>query len=122
MDRRLPETPEILKLLQVADLSRSLLADEAERLRQRLDVPARLRDSLKNHPTTWLFGSLAAGMAASFAFRRKPRVEQKRKGFPAALLGLTLTAARPLAKVWLANQAKRWVLAAPPAPRQDGPP
>jgi hypothetical protein len=113
MDRKPPTSPEVLKLLELADLSRSMLGDEAERLRQRLDVPARLRDSLKHHPSSWMFGSLAAGLAASLAFRRKPRVDRKRKGFPSVLLGLTLTAARPLAKVWLANQAKSWLTGNP---------
>lgn len=116
MDRKLPESPEILKLVRLAEQSRALLGEEAARLRQRLDVPARLRDSLKHHPGSWMFGSMATGLAASFIFRRRPAEPvKKRRGIPATLLGLTLTAARPLAKVWLADQAKRWLSSTTPS-------
>lgn len=109
MDRKLPENPDIQRLIRLSEASRSFLGNEAAALKHRLDVPARLRDSLKSHPSTWLFGSLASGLAASLMFRRKPVLEKKRRGIPATLLGLTLTAARPLAKVWLANQVKQMI-------------
>lgn len=108
MDRKLPENPEIQRLIQLSAASRALLDTEASALRQRFDVPSRIRHSLQEKPTTWLFGSLASGLAASLMFRRKPPVATKRRGIPAVLFGLTLTAARPLAKVWLANQLKQW--------------
>ena len=112
MDRKPSESPEILRLVHLAEQSRALLGEEASRLRQKLDLPSRMRDSLRNHPSSWLFGSLATGLAASFAFRRRPAATvKKRRGIPATLLGLTLTAARPIAKVWLAGQAKRWLAA-----------
>lgn len=109
MDRKLPENPEIQRLIRLGAASRACLESEAAALRRRLDVPARLRGSLRTHPTAWLFGSLASGLAASFLFRRKPAEEKKRRGFPGMLLGLTLTAARPIAKVWLADQLKHWL-------------
>ncbi len=109
MDRKLPENPEILRLVRLSEASRSLLESEAGRLRKKLDVPARLRDSLKQHPSSWLFGSVATGLAASFLFRRRPAAEKKRRGITSTMLGLTLTAARPLAKVWLADQLKHWI-------------
>lgn len=121
MDRKLPENPEIQRLIRLSQASRSFLGNEALALKHKLDVPARLRDSLKSHPTTWLFGSLASGLAASLIFRRRPAVEKKRRGIPGTLLGLTLTAARPLAKVWLADQIKHWIAPAsqPTAPRNN---
>lgn len=84
-------------------------------LRQRLDVPARVRDSLREHPTGWLFGSLASGLAASMLFRRKPAAPKQPRGFPGVLLGLTLTAVRPLLKVWLADQLKLWLAGKTPS-------
>jgi hypothetical protein len=121
MDRKLPENPEIQRLIRLSQASRSFLGNEALSLKHRLDVPARLRDSLKSHPSTWLFGSLASGLAASLIFRRRPASDKKRKGIPATLMGLTLTAARPLAKVWLTDQLKHWIASAsqPPAPRPN---
>jgi hypothetical protein len=118
MDRKPTESPEILKLVRLAEQSRALLGEEAALLRRKLDVPARVRDSLRHHPGQWVFGSMATGLAASFLFRRSPAAPTaKRRGIPATLLGLTLTAARPLAKVWLADQVKRWLSSSVPPDR-----
>lgn len=109
MDRKLSETQEIQRLIRLSEASRTYLDAEATTLKHRLDVPARIRGSLAQHPTSWVFGSLASGLAASLIFRRKPAAVKKPKGIPSVLMGLTLTAARPLLKVWLANQAKQWI-------------
>lgn len=113
MDRKLSKTQEKERLIRLAEASRSCLEGEAAVLRQRLDVPTRVRSSLKTHPTGWLLGSLAAGLAASLFFRRKrvvvEKVEKKRHSLPLTLLGLTLTAVRPFAKVWLADQVKHYM-------------
>ena len=115
MDRKLPETPEIRRLILLSAASRSCLESEAAALKQKLDVPSRIRHSLSEHPTGWLIGSLASGLAASLMFRRRPPVEKKRRGIPAAVLGLTLTAARPLAKIWLMDRLKQWAAGVPSA-------
>lgn len=109
MDRKLPENPEIERLIELSEISRRFLENEATHLRQKLDLPSRLRDSLREHPSKWLAGSLVSGLAASFLFRSRPAPIKKRRGIPATVVGLTLTAARPLLKVWLANQVKQVV-------------
>jgi hypothetical protein len=109
MDRKLPEDPEIRRLIELSARSRQFLENEAAALRHKLDVPSRVRESLRENPTKWMAGSLVSGIAASLLFRNKPAPLKKRRGFPAAVLGLTLTAARPLLKAWLANQAKQLV-------------
>jgi hypothetical protein len=109
MDRKLPENPEIQRLIELSENCRRFLENEATHLRQKLDIPSRVRDSLRESPTKWLAGSLASGFAASLLFRGRPAPATKRRGIPATLLGLTLTAARPLLKVWLANQVKQVV-------------
>ena len=106
MDRNPPTNEKIQKLIELGAAARRCLTGEAMALRRKLDLPARLRDSLKEHPAGWLTGSLAAGLAASFLFRHKPRGQKKRRSLPATLLGLTLTAARPMLKIWLGNQLK----------------
>jgi hypothetical protein len=88
------------------------LETEAAALKRRLDFPARVRDSLAAHPSSWLAGSLVSGLAASLLFRRKPAIAKKSHGLVRSLLGLTATAAQPLLKVWLANQLKSWLSAA----------
>lgn len=101
--------------------ARACLEGEAAALRKRLDIPSRVRGSLAAHPATWMIGSLVSGLFASVLFRRRPRAAApKRRGAMLGLLGLTLTAAKPLAKVWLANQFKDWMTRprpASPAPR-----
>lgn len=111
MDRKLPKDQEIERLIRLGAAARFCLENEATLLRQRLDVPARIRGSLKSHPTGWLFGSLASGLAASLLFRGKSSAPKKPRTLPTALLGLTLTAVRPLAKVWLTGQVKNYLAA-----------
>ena len=110
MDRKLPKDQEIQRLIRLSEVARSKLEDEALLLRQRLDVPARIRTSLKSHPLGWLFGSLASGFTATWLFRRQTTVVQKKnRGMASTLLGLALTAVQPVAKVWLANQLKAYL-------------
>jgi hypothetical protein len=112
MDRNAQENPEIQRLIRLSQASRSCLGSEVAALRHRLDFPSRVRTSLKEHPSAWMFGSLASGLAASLIFRRRPPAPKKRRGISGSLLGLTLTAARPLAKIWLAGQLKHWAAGA----------
>ncbi len=110
MDRKLSKTREIERLTGIGDTARVRLGQEATLLKHRLDVPSRIRGSLKSHPTGWLLGSLAAGLAASLLFRRRPPPpEIKRRSLPITLLGLALTAIRPLAKVWLTDHVKNYL-------------
>jgi len=82
-------------------------------LRRRLDVPARLRDSLQHHPASWLFGSLASGLAASWVFPRKPPTPKPARAIPAKMLGVAWRASQPLVKIWLGNQVKNWLAGQP---------
>jgi hypothetical protein len=121
MDRKLSEKTEIKQLIHLSAAARSCLDHEAAALRKRLDVPMRVRDSLASHPGSWMLGSLASGLLASVMFRRRPRAAAPgNKGVLSALLGLTLTAAKPFAKVWLANQLKDW-MTRPQPPSRPGP-
>jgi len=110
MDPKHSEKVEVERLIRLSANARARLGNEAAALRRRLDFPARVRSSLAAHPTSWLFGSLASGLAASLFFRRRPAAKAKHKGrgIFGVLLGLTLTAAKPLAKVWLTQQLARW--------------
>lgn len=124
MDRKFQQDQEIARLIALSKSARSSLELEAISLKQRFDVPTRLRDSLKSHPTGWLVGSMASGLAASMLFSRRPPAREKKKSsLPLTLLGLSLTAVRPVAKVWLADQVKQY-LATPrarPLTRQEPP-
>jgi hypothetical protein len=124
MDRKLQQAQEIERLIRLGEAARSSLEVEAISLKQRFDVPARIKDSLKSHPTGWLVGSLASGLAASMLFsRRPPAREKKNRSLPLTLLGLSLTAVRPIAKIWLTDQVKQYLSAprARPITRQQPP-
>jgi hypothetical protein len=123
MDRKLPANPQIQRLIRRSAAARCRLEVDATALRQRFDIPSRIRGSIKEHPSVWWLASLASGFAASWVFRRTPPTGKKHRGIPATLLGLTLTAARPLAKIWLGDQVKHW-LAGPsfPSPARRPPP
>jgi len=109
MDRKLQQTQKIERLIRLSGAARASLDSAAVSLKERLDIPSRLRDSLRSHPSGWLVGSLVSGLAASLIFGRKPAApEKKRRSLPVALLGLSLTAVRPLAKVWLTDQVKQY--------------
>lgn len=111
MDRKLSEKTEIERLIRLSESARASLEIEAERIKQRFDIPARIRGSLSAHPTSWLFGSLASGLAASVLFSRRGKtvVKPRQRGIAGMLLGLTLTTARPLAKAWFSNQVEKWL-------------
>jgi hypothetical protein len=110
MDRKISKKQEVERLIQLGDRARSCLVGEAVTLRQKLDVPSRIRGSLKAHPSGWLLGSAATGLVASLLFRRKPaRQEKKRRGLAFTLFGLILTVVRPIAKVWLTGQLKNYI-------------
>ncbi len=114
MDRKPSQTQEIERLIRLSAASRSCLTGEVIALKQQLDFPARIRGSLKSHPTAWLVGSLASGFVGRLLFRRKSSPPQtKRRGLTANVLGFALTAARPFAKVWLADQVKSYLIGRP---------
>lgn len=110
MAREIPISEQIQQLIRTGENARAVLGADIRTLKQKLDVPNRLRDSLRTHPTGWLGGSLVAGMAGSLLFRRKAKREKiKRKGVYGLLLSLLFTAIRPVAKVWLAGQLRNFV-------------
>jgi hypothetical protein len=110
MDRKLRKNPEIEQLIRLSASARSSLGHEMSALKHRIDVPSRIRDSLKNHRAGWLLGSLASGLTASMFFQRKPTNEKKsHRGLPLTLLSITFSAVRPFAKAWLTNQVKHYL-------------
>ena len=116
MARNTAEEQEIQRLIRLAADSRIEIRGKVAHLRHQLDVPSRVRGSLGSHPSAWMFGSMATGLFASALFRRRPPKTKKKSKLAAALVGLTLTAVKPAARIWLADRAKLW-LAGGPGPR-----
>lgn len=114
MDREISRQQQIEQLIRNSEQSRSFLTAEVHSLKAKLDVPARVRSSLKGNPGGWMLGSAASGLAASLMFRRKPAKAAKAKAgrkssHPIRLLALILTVIRPMAKVWLTGQLKNFL-------------
>jgi hypothetical protein len=93
-------------LIRVSAASRSQLAAEVVALKERFDIPARLRSAFRGHPGAWLGGSLFAGLGASLMLRRKPATKV-RKGWLAWVFPLVVSLLRPAVKHWLADRVKQ---------------
>ena len=114
MAREIPISQEIQRLIHKSEAARGVLGSEIRELKHKLDVPGRIKDSLRSHPTGWLGGSVVAGMATSLLFRRKSKREKaevKKKTLLGFLLTLSIAGLRPFVKVWLAGQLKGYLAA-----------
>ena len=88
--------------------SRVALAADLAGLRRRLDVPARVKDSILSKPLAWLGGSLGAGFLASSIFRRRrPKAEKAKRGLLGLALGGLISLARPALQNWALQEARR---------------
>jgi hypothetical protein len=126
MDRKSHTNPEILRLQERSEAARGTVGTHVTKLKRQLDVPARLRESLRGKPSTWILGSTVAGMAAGFLFPRfrrpAPIVSLSRKSAAARLLGLAWATSRPFLKAWLANQLRIWFIQRASLPSQPSQP
>lgn len=108
MDRKPTEEARIQELIRLSNGSRLTLSREILVLKSKLDLPLRIKSSLRGSPTTWLAGSAIAGLATSLLWRKRKPAKSKYGSKSNKLLYLTLTAARPIIKVWLVKRLKHW--------------
>jgi hypothetical protein len=103
--------PKIDALLRRSETARRRLAFDLGELKHRVDVPARLKESLQMNPSRWLGGSLVAGLVSSFVLRRrKPKaVPLEKKVQRAGLAGLALTAGGALVRPILTSLVKGYL-------------
>lgn len=96
------------------DASRAALGRDLTALRHRLDVPARVKDSILSKPLLWFGGSLAAGLAASLLLRRpRPVIRESKpsKSLWKLALGGAFALARPTLQTWaLRELGKRFAI------------
>ena len=121
MDRKMSKQQDIEQLIRISAQARTLIGDEIQSLRERLDVPSRMRNAVAKNPTAWLGGSLVTGFFTTAIFRRKPKPKKKqkdqllnepaKKGLLGVLITLLLTAGRPIFKMWLTGQFKNYLAA-----------
>lgn len=116
MASELPISEQIQRLVRESDTARGVIGSEIRNLKYKLDVPSRLKDSLRSHPSGWVGGSVVAGLAASLLFRKKSKPlpvkeEVKKKTLMGFFLTLGIAALRPLVKAWLTGQLKHYISA-----------
>lgn len=107
--------PERQILINRIAASRGAVGRDVAILRHRLDVPARMKESVMSKPLAWFGGSLGAGLVASFLFRgRKPKPQAEkvvRRSLWSLALGGAFTLARPALQAWATNELrKRFVI------------
>lgn len=108
--------------MRVSELSRRRLSADYSEFKRRIDLPLRVRNSLRNHPREWFGGTALLGLVASLLFRKKKRVvewhvegpaETKRRAGILGFLGGLVTLASPvlmaLGKSWLKGQVRHIV-------------
>lgn len=101
---------EIADLLERSAASRVRLGREVAAVRQRLDAPAKVLRSVREHPLRWVGGAAATGLATALLFRRKPGPARKPRTPGRLLLSLAVAAAKPALKAWLTRQFKDLLL------------
>ena len=98
----------LTELTQQAAASRLVISQGYVQLRNRLDVSARIKDSIERHPTKWVSGTLAAGLFVSRFFRtgkKAARVVAATSGSSHGLLFRSATMVFSLSKPFLKTYA-----------------
>lgn len=96
---------ELAELIRSSEVARVQIGQAHHQLRQKLELPLRIRDSLKSSPLKWLGGSLGAGFIGSLLFRSKRREpkhepEKKHRGLFVGLLMMLFGLVKPTLKVY----------------------
>jgi hypothetical protein len=105
----------LAELVLRSEAARLRLGEAHAALRHKLDVPARLKDSLKAAPTKWIGGSVVAGIAASLLLRPKKKKPAqlkkagKPRGFLFGLVVLAFTMVKPVAKIYATKLVKDYL-------------
>jgi len=117
MARRSKKPDQLETLTRQLESSRVEIGHAAVTLRGRLDLPTRIRQSVRRNPVRWFGVSAIAGLLASLGLRRlrhRPRRIESRTA-PASRRGIigitaaTFTLLRPLLQKWLLHQMRsRW--------------
>ncbi|WP_035605718.1 hypothetical protein [Haloferula sp. BvORR071] len=107
------EEPGLPTLIARIEASRRHVAADVAELRHQLDVPARVKRSVKAKPAVWLGGSLGAGFLASLLLKRRRHhhatasVREEKAKVKGGLFGMLLGGAFSIARPALQNWALR---------------
>lgn len=105
---------ELAELIRRSEAARIQIGHAHLQLKKKLDIPLRIRDSLKSSPWKWLGGSLGVGFLGSFMFRSKrPEIryepEKKHRGWFIGLLMMLFALAKPTLKIYATKLVKDYL-------------
>ncbi len=105
---------ELAELIRCGDAARFQIGQAHAQLRQKLDVPLRIRDSLRTSPLKWLGGSLGVGFVGSWLFKSRGRESKdvpikKHRGWFVGLLLMLVSLAKPALKVYATKLLKDYL-------------
>lgn len=108
-------TVQISELVAQAEAARLQLGKSHAEVKQKLDFPNRIKESLKAEPVKWLGGSAAVGLMGSFLLRSKKKSKlktepiksaKKQRNLLLAALGLIFTTLKPVLKTYATKLLK----------------
>jgi hypothetical protein len=105
---------ELAELILRSEAARIQIGHAHLQLKKKLDVPLRIRDSLKSSPLKWLGGAMGAGLLGSMLFRpRRPEIrlepEKKHRGWFVGLLMMLFALMKPTLKMYATNLIKDYL-------------
>lgn len=118
-----PEQPSLEILTARLAASRESLGHHAASLREKLDLPARMRrtalDSVRSHPLALFGGTLGVGFIASRLFRRPKPAKAPRSGLTSVLITTAIAILKPAIIRFITDELKRRYMPGQPTPREN---
>jgi len=117
MARRSKKSNQLETLTRQIEGARGEIGRAAVTLRGRLDLPTRIRQSVRRNPARWFGAAAVAGLLGSLSIRRLRRRPHhiETRAAPASrskvvgIAAATFTLVRPLLQKWLLHQMRsRW--------------
>jgi hypothetical protein len=106
----------LAELVRQGEAARSTLTDAHRGLMHAIDLPSRIKSSITSAPAKWLGGSLLAGLATSFIFRKREKKTSvrtlatgKEHGPMYGLATLVFTLSKPALKIYATKLLKDYL-------------
>ncbi|GAA5496151.1 hypothetical protein Rhal01_02333 [Rubritalea halochordaticola] len=80
-------------------------------LKEKLNVPKKIKQSIQEKSTKWLIGALASGTVMAFLGRRRSKRKQENKKKKSIFLTLLIALSRPFIKKYLVNTLRQYSMA-----------
>lgn len=107
MAKQTQKSLQLAELIRRSEAARLQIGQAHLQLKKKLDIPLRIKDTLKSSPLKWLAGSLGLGFVGSFLFRLKRRKSKhradsgtKNRGWFIGLLMMMFAVMRPTIKIY----------------------